>query len=257
MNMEDTSQVKTINRLVGVLDCFTQEDSAWSLAELSARLDLPKSTLHRFLVGLESNGILRRDAHDRKWRLGYRLFIWGSLAAESNGLRHIARPVMHDLTGETGETTLLTVYHDHEVICTEKVETNHHVRLSLEIGMRRPCHAGASSKALMAYLPEAEIDAIIREKGLPKLCINTITDPARLKAEINQVRAQGYALSLEETDPGAWGAAAPIRDWRGEVVGALGIAGPTQRYDPTRLQDYALLCCQAADKVSALLRAGI
>ncbi len=254
--MEDTSQVKTINRLVGVLDCFTQEDAAWSLAELAARLDLPKSTLHRFLVGLESNGILRRDAHDRKWRLGYRLFIWGSLAAESNGLRHVARPIMHDLTAESGETTLLTVYHAHEVICTEKVETTHHVRLSLEIGMRRPCHAGASSKALMAYLSETEIDAIIRDKGLPKLCTNTITDPAKLKTELNQVRAQGHALSFEETDPGAWGVAAPIRDWKGDVVGALGIAGPMQRYDPTRLQDYTVLCRQAADKVSALLRAG-
>jgi IclR family KDG regulon transcriptional repressor len=254
--MEDPSQVKTINRLVGVLDSFTQEDSAWSLAELSARLELPKSTLHRFLVGLESNGILRRDAYDRKWRLGYRLFIWGSLAAESNGLRQVARPILHDLAGETGETALLTVYHNHEVICTEKVETNHHVRLSLEIGMRRPCHAGASSKALMAYLPDAEIDAIIEEKGLPRLCVNTITDAARLKVELSQVRSLGYALSLEETDPGAWGAAAPIHDWKGEVVGAVGIAGPTQRYEASRLQDYALMCCQAADKVSALLRTG-
>jgi len=254
--MEDTSQVKTINRLVGVLDCFTQDDPAWSLAELSARLDLPKSTLHRFLVGLEFNGLLRRDAYDRKWRLGYRLFIWGSLAAESNGLRHLARPILHDLTGQSGETTLLTVYHNYEIICTEKVETSHHVRLSLEIGMRRPCHAGASSKALMAYLPEAEIDAIIREKGLPKLCINTITDPGRLKAELGEVRARGYALSLEETDSGAWGVAAPIRDWRGEVVGAVGIAGPTQRYDAERVREYACLCRRAADQVSALLKSG-
>lgn len=254
--MEDASQVKTINRLVGVLDCFTQETPAWSLVDLSVHLDLPKSTLHRFLVGLEANGILRRDTHDRKWRLGYRLFVWGNLAVEGDGLRHIARPILHTLTGETGETTLLTVYHNHEVICTEKVETSHHVRLSLEIGMRRACHAGASSKALMAYLPEAEINAIISEKGLPKLCTNTITDPARLKAELDQVRAQGYALSLEETDLGAWGVAAPIRDWRGEVFGAVGIAGPTQRYEASRVQEYATLCRLAADKVSALLRTG-
>jgi len=254
--MEDTSQVKTINRLVGVLDCFTQEDSAWSLAELASRLDIPKSTLHRFLVGLETNGILRRDAYDRKWRLGYRLFIWGSLAAESNGLRHIARPILHDLTGQSGETTLLTVYHNREVICTEKVETSHHVRLSLEIGARRPSHAGASSKALMAYLPEAEVDAIIREKGLPKLCTNTITDPEKLRAALAEVRAQGYALSLEETDLGAWGVAAPIQDWRGEVVGAVGIAGPTTRYDAERVKEYVWLCCQAADKVTALLKSG-
>ena len=108
----------------------------------------------------------------------------------------------------------------------------------------------------MAYLPEAEIDAIIHEKGLPKLCTNTITDPEVLRIELGQIRALGYALSLEETDPGAWGVAAPVRDWKGEVIGAVGIAGPTQRYEAARLQDYAVLCRQAANNVTALLRAG-
>ena len=187
---------------------------------------------------------------NRDWRV--------SGIVEPGKLARIILPLgrLQDLTSETGETTLLTVYHNCEVVCTEKVETSHHVRLSLEIGMRRMCHAGASSKVLMAYLPEAEIDAIIREKGLPKLCTNTITDPLKLKAELSQVRAQGYALSLEETDLGAWGVAAPIRDWRGEVVGAVGIAGPTLRYNADRVREYAWLCRQAADKVSALLKAG-
>jgi DNA-binding IclR family transcriptional regulator len=251
--MEDTSQVKTIDRLVGVLDCFTAERATWSLAELAAQLDLPKSTLHRFLVGLEVHGILRRDARDKKWRLGYHLFLWGSLAAESTGLRHIARPILHEMVDATGETALLTVYHNHEVICTDKVETSHHVRLTLEVGDRRMCHAGASSKALMAFLPEAEIEAIVREKGLPKLCTNTITKPEALKAELALIRERGYAVSLEETDPGAWGVAAPIRGWSGDTVGAVGVAGPTLRYDEARLQQYVICCRAAARKVSSLL----
>jgi DNA-binding IclR family transcriptional regulator len=108
----------------------------------------------------------------------------------------------------------------------------------------------------MAFLPEVEIDAIIQEKGLPKLCTNTITNPATLKVELERVRSEGYALSFEETDPGAWGVAAPVRDWKGEIVGAVGIAGPAQRYEAGRVQDYALLCRRAADNVTALLRAG-
>jgi len=251
--MDDSSHVKTIDRLTRVLNCFTPERPTWSLAELSAQLDLPKSTLHRFLIGLETHGILRRDADDKKWRLGYRLFIWGSLAAESTGLRQIARPFMHELAGVTGETALLTVYHNHQVICTDKVETSHHVRLSLEVGARRACHAGASSKILMAYLPEEEINSIIREEGLPKLCTNTITDLARLKAELARIRECGYAMSVEETDLGAWGVAAPIRDWKGEVVGAIGVAGPTLRYDESKIQQQAAACRQVARKISSLL----
>ncbi len=254
--MDDSSQVKTIDRLVRVLECFTPQRPTWSLAELAAQLDLPKSTLHRFLVGLESHSILRRDTSDKKWRLGYRLFIWGSLAAESTGLRQIARPVIHRLAGETGEMAILTVYHNHQVICTDKVETSHHVRLSLEVGARRACHAGASSKILMAYLPQEEIEAIIQDKGLPKLCTNTITSPNKLKAELARIRECGYAMSIEETDPGAWGIAAPICDWRGEVVGAIGIAGPTLRYEQDRLKQQIAFCCQAALEVSTLLATG-
>ncbi len=254
--MDDSSQVKTIDRLVRVLECFTSERATWSLAELALELDLPKSTLHRFLVGLEVHGILRRDADDRKWRLGHRLFIWGSLAAESTGLRQIARPIMHKLADHTGETTILTVYHNHVVICTDKVETSHPVRLNLEVGARRACHAGASSKILMAYLPEEEIQAIICDKGLPKLCTNTITHPKKLKAELARIRECGYAMSIEETDPGAWGIAAPIRDWRGEVVGAIGIAGPSLRYEEDKLKQQIALCCQAALEVSSLLTTG-
>ena len=150
--MDGPSQVTTIDRLVKVLDCFTQEQSTWSLAELAAQLGLPKSTLHRFLVGLESHGILRREVDDKKWRLGYRLFVWGSMAAESTGLRQIARPVMHELASATGETALLTVYHNREVICTDKVETSHHVRLSLEVGARREEKLPGDDRALVLWL---------------------------------------------------------------------------------------------------------
>ena len=116
------------------------------------------------------------------------------------------------------------------------------------------CHAGASSKALMAFLPEAEIEAIVREKGLPKLCTNTITKPEALKTELALIRERGYAVSLEETDPGAWGVAAPIRGWSGDTVGAVGVAGPTLRYDEARLQQYVICCRAAARKVSSFLQ---
>jgi DNA-binding IclR family transcriptional regulator len=251
------SPVKTINRLVQVLDCFSPEQPTWSLAELSVRLGLPKSTLHRFLVGLEAHGILRRDNADKRWRLGYRLFAWGSLAAESTGLRHIVGPIMRQLVAATGETAILTVYHDHEVICVEKVETSHPVRMTLDVGTRRHAHAGASSKVLMAYLPEEEIEAVIRDKGLPKLCINTIVDPDRLVAELAKIRAQGYAVSREETDLSAWGIATPIHDWNGEVVAAIGVAGPASRFGDDRVQQYAQDCREAARQISEQLKTGL
>jgi len=257
MTNMDNSAVKTIDRLVDILDYFAHERRSLSLAELSAYLNLPKSTLHRFLTSLESHGVLRREEGDKKWRLGYHLIVWGGLATESTTLREIARPFMCELVAVSRETAILTVYHDHEVIIIDMCETSYSVRLKMETGMQRAPHAGASSKVLLAYLPEEEVMAIVKEKGLPKLCTNTITDPSTLMEELERIRSRGYADSLEETDPGAWGVATPIFDWRGSVVGAIGLAGPTQRYSKEKLDQFVELCRKQADKISELLRVGI
>ena len=257
MTMSDSSSVRTVDRLVTILDCFSLERPAWSLAEICAHLGLPKSTLHRFLTSLESHGILRRDPDDKQWRLGYRLVTWGEFAAGSTGLRHVARPIMRDLATVTGETVVLTVYQGQEVVCVEKVETSHSVRLKLDVGTRHPPHAGASSKILMAYLPEDEIQAIIRDKGLPQVCANTITNPDKLVAELTRIREQGYAESLEETDPGAWGVATPIYGRNGDVMAAVGIVGPSLRFSGELARQYVALCRDAARRISILLGAKI
>jgi DNA-binding IclR family transcriptional regulator len=253
--MGENSSVKTVDRLVMVLDCFTAYHPAWSLAELSAELGLPKSTLHRFLVGLEQHGILRRDVDDRRWRLGYRLFNWGNLAVESTGLRDLARPIMRDLSERSGETAILTVYDQGEVVCIEKVETHHPVRLALRVGDRRPPHAGASSTVLMAHLPEGEVAEIIAARGLPRLCSNTVTTGDALLRHLSAIRQLGYAVSVEETDPGAWGIATPVRDHSGRVVAAIGVAGPTSRFSDDVARRYVELCGLAADELSSRLGA--
>lgn len=251
--MVRTSSVATVDRLVQVVECFSGERRTWSLADLSASLDLPKSTLHRFLISMETHGILRRDPTDKLWRLGYRLVTWGQLAEGSTGLNDIARPIMEQIAAETGETVTLTVYEKQEVVCIDKIDARHSVRLALEVGDRRPPHAGASAKILMAYLSESEVEAIIRERGLPRLGVNTITDPQMLLVELGQIREQGFAQSIEETDPGAWGVATPVFGRRGDVVAALGIAGPSQRYSDEVARRFVGLCQEGCHRISGQL----
>jgi DNA-binding IclR family transcriptional regulator len=251
--MRVTTSVKTVDRLVRVVDSFSSSRPSWTLTDLSEHLGLPKSTLHRFLCSLDAHGILRQDEESKQWRLGYHLFVWGHLAEQSTALHDIARPVMRDLVAQTGETALLTVYHAGEVVCVEKVETSHSVRLALDVGTRRPLHAGASSKVLMAYLPDEEIEGIVSERGLPKLCVNTIIERAELKAELETIRRRGYAQSVEETDQGAWGVATPIRDWDGEVIAAIGLAGPISRFGEGLAQRYVSCCEDAARRISSAL----
>jgi DNA-binding IclR family transcriptional regulator len=249
------SSVAAVDRLVRILDAFSAERPAWSLADLSAHLQLPKSTLHRFLVSLETHDILRRNTDDRLWRPGYRLLSWGELADKTLGLNNLARPLMSQIAASTGEMVVLTVYSEQEAVCTEIIDTRYSVRLALEVGTRRPIHAGASSKILTAYLPETEVQEAIRDRGLPKLCTNTITKAEDLLAELAKIRELGYAQSIEETDPGAWGIATPIFDREGSMVGAIGIAGPIQRYSEDLARHYVTLCQEACQRLSEQLGA--
>jgi len=253
--MPISTSVKTIDRLVRIIDAFSPARLSWTLTDLSERLSVPKSTLHRFLRSLDAHGILRQDDETKQWRLGYRLSVWGSLAQRSTALHDVARPVMRDLTAQTGETSLLTIYHGGEVVCVEKIESSHSVRLALDVGTRRSPHAGASSKVLMAFLSPEETELILRDRGLPKLCVNTITDEHELEAELAMIRELGYAQSVEETDLGAWGVATPIRDWDGEVIAAIGVAGPTSRFGEELARDYVMRCEEAARRVSSALYA--
>jgi DNA-binding IclR family transcriptional regulator len=254
--MSKSPSVKSLERLTQVLDCFTFDRPGWSLTELSEHLNWPKGTTHRFLTALETHGILRRNRRDKTFKLGYKLYVWGNLAAESMALRHVAHSVMQDLVTHTGETALLTIYHDQEVVCIDKIETQQPVRMTLQVGHRGLPHAGASRKVLMAYLPQAEIEAIIRDKGLPRLSTNTITGRDELLEELARIRELGFAHSCEETDLGARGIAVPIFDPTGQVVGSVGIAGPHSRFTEALAPAYTANVREAAQQISHLLGAG-
>ncbi len=222
------------------------------MADLTAHLEVPKSSLHRYLLALEHHGILRRD-QDKLWHLGFRLFFWGSMVSELASLRHVAKPYLNRLVSSTNESAFLTVYDRHEVVCIDKVESSQAVRLTLSVGKRRMPHAGAASKILMAYLPDEEIQSIIRDQGLPKICKNTITDPDSLRAELEQVREKGYAFSVEESDEGAWGLAAPIVDGQGNMRAAISVAAPISRFSESQRERCIELCTNAAEEISMLL----
>ncbi len=253
--MAADSAGRSVIRIADILNCFSVEEPVHNLTAISKRLELPKSTTHRLLTTLVSQGFLMRDVHGRGYQLGYQLLHWGMVAQAALDLRNEALPILRTLSKSVDETAILTVRDGSRGLYLEIVESSQPVRLTMQVGQRLRLHAGASSKVLLAFLSEAEIEQILSTSELLPFTPQTITDQALLREELAAIRQRGYATSLEETDHGAMGIAAPVYDRSGQPVAGIGIAAPLTRIPLERVPEVAPLVIDASRQLSARLGA--
>jgi DNA-binding IclR family transcriptional regulator len=204
---------------------------------------------------LVSQGFLMRDVYGRGYQLGYQMLRWGMVAQSGLDLRTEAQPILRTLVRSVDETALLTVRDGLRGLYLDIIESSQPMRLAMQVGQILRLHAGASSKVLLAFLPEAELEHILHSLELTKLAPNTITDPAKLTAELAAVRQRGFATSFEETDPGAMGIAAPVYDRNGQTVAGIGLAAPLSRISPERVPELAPIVVDASRQLSERLGA--
>lgn len=253
MEPKKTAKLETGDRILKILECFTLEKPEWGVSELSEHLQVYKSVVHRALVTLENRGFVKQNPENQKYSLGIKLFELGMIAASQINIRTIAKPIMEELCEQTNETVMLMIVDHLDGICIEKVESSQSVRYTSPMGKRVPLHAGATTKILLAYLPEERIRQIISME-LPSFTKYTVVDPAELQRELETIREQGYSISANDFSLGGMGIAVPIRDYTGNVVAGLSISGLEIRMskDKDRL---LWLCQQAAHDISKRLGA--
>ena len=249
------SASRTVNRICDILNSFSDEEAVLTLTEISRRIDLPKSTTYRFLLSLESQGMVYSDPNSRGYRLGHQLIHWGMLAQSSIDVRNDSLPILRSLTEVTGESSILSIRFGTIGTWVEIVESRHALRLAMRVGQPLPLHAGASSKVLLAFLPVPEIERILDGMELRPIKKNTITDPQKLREELRSIRARGYATSFEETDGGAMGIAAPVYDHTGKLAAGIGIIAPIARIPEERIPEVAKPVLQASYELSRRLGA--
>ena len=162
--------------------------------------------------------------------------------------------VLEWLAAETGETVLLTTLNHarNRSMCLERVESHNALRLSIEPGRQTPLHAGASQKALLAWMRRAEIEAVI-DQGLERLCDATITDPDALREELEAIRKRGWATSYEETNVGLSGVAITLLDGNCDVVAVVGLAGPRLRLPRARVTQVLELLREGTEQIARSL----
>lgn len=234
---------------VRILRCFSETEPELRLSEISRRLGLSKGNTHRLLTMLVAEGLVRRDAHSAKYRLGLGLYELGQVAVSEVDLRP-ALPRMMELGNLTDETILLGVLDDLDVVYVQRVESPHTLRVTHGPRDRGPVHCTATGKVLVAWKPEAEIERFIRH-GLPRHSAKTITDAGEFRDALAEIRRNGYAINDQEREMLVRSVSAPVRDNRGVVVAALTIAGPTQRMARPRIQRVMEMLTITAQAISA------
>jgi IclR family transcriptional regulator, KDG regulon repressor len=243
-------RIQSIERAVSILNAFSAEEPELGVTDLADRLGLHKSTVHRFLVNLEAAGLVERNRHTARYRLGLRIFELGGLVLQQMNLWDEALPFLEGLVRDSGETGHLAVLDGGEAVYIEKVEARRALRIPSAIGRGYPAHATSLGKILLAHLADDARAEIIAERGLSRCTPKTITDAERLDSELDQIRRQGFAVDEEEYEEGLRCIGAPILGHTGQVVAAIGIGGPVTRVTPQRVGELAELVMSAAGSLS-------
>jgi DNA-binding IclR family transcriptional regulator len=204
------------------------------LTELAAEVGLSEPTTHRLLRAMVSTGFAVQDPVSKRYMLGPRI---GALAGQMAGerLRVAARPVLERLQAETGETVFLAALDHDEVVIVDCIVTEATLRLGGRPGVRLPVHASSQGKAILAFRDEADLERILARLPMQQLTRNTIHTVADLRADLERVRGQGYAVNDQEREPGVRSIATPICDSSGRAYGAVCVGAPATRWRMDRM----------------------
>lgn len=235
-----------------MLQLFAQGSTSLGVSEIARQLSLSKAVVYRILQSLVSREFLSGDPVTRVYRLGPAAVALGIRAFRDLDMRRAARQPLQRLRDETGETTTLSQRVQMSRVYLDQYESTHEIKMTVEVGRRYPLHAGASSRAVLAYLPAETVDEVL-SAGLPALTSETITTVEQLRRRLATTRNTGVAVSREERQSGAASIAAPVFSLDGDPIGAISVCGPVNRFDRSAIKRYSPMVLATAHEISRSL----
>ena len=228
MSAVKTRMVPALYNALSILELLASSRSGLSLADLVEQANLAKSSVHYLLVTLERCGYVRRSERNGRYMMGVKLFSMGNLALNSLSLRQRAASYLSGLRIRTGLTVHMAILDGTEAILIAKQEAQNGSRLASWVGKRMDMHATGIGKAMLAYLPKAEVEMIVEKRGLARHNENTIPNLRRLREELDYVTKVGYALDNEEDELGVRCLGVPILGPDGRPLAAISVAGTAE-----------------------------
>ncbi|RWZ54616.1 IclR family transcriptional regulator [Halobacillus fulvus] len=218
---------KTVEKALQVLDQFTLEQPKWGLRELSRKLEMSHTIVHRMLTTLEEKGYVFRNPETQKYELGIKLLELSNVVEQHFQISEIIHPIMHKIASETGESVVMTLLDNEEGVFSKIVESSQQVRFAGSVGRRSPLYVGASHKVILCHLPKDVQRRIVREGALqhPQL----IPSEEETLRRLDEIERNNWAYSAGETISDVAAVSIPLFDYGHKVLGSLSIAGPSYR----------------------------
>ena len=247
------ADAKILEKGLNLLEDLAQSAEGLTAVELASSIGVHKTSVYRYLNTLLQAGYIRSDG-DGCYHLGNKILELGSQLLRRMPLRETAHPFLVKLSADTQKTVHLCVLDGHDVIYIDKIESHRTLPIMSRIGSRAPAYCTGVGKALLSSLPTDQVVALLREFPPTRRTPETITDPIRLLEEIKLTAERGYAIDNGEHEAGIKCFAAPIREYGGDVVGAVSLTGLQREFDGTEESEKMIVAItQTATEISRAL----
>lgn len=243
--------VQSLGRAFGILEEVARHREGIGLADLSKLVGLHNSTTFHLAKTMVSLGYIRQEKDTKKYRVGRPLFALAASALDEIEMVNVATPVLEDLSRETGESSHFAVRMGDAVVVIARTSGPGAFQLTDRVGVVRPAHCTALGKVILAALRPDQLERFLDRVDMKPSTEKSITDVAELMREIADVRKTGVAYDDGEFNLEVRCAAVPVKDFTGQVVGALGISGPIWRMSNQALKDRAKILQVAAGRLAS------
>lgn len=250
---EKKNPVQSAERIFQVLETLA-ETGPIGLVELSGRLELHKSTVHRLLMSLIYMGYARQEEENGKYMLSFKIVGLSGKLLDKMDILPIAHPFMEQLSELSQETVHLVQRDENDIVYIDKVESKvSSIRMVSQVGMVHPMYCSGVGKAILAQLSKEEVGIIWNKSIIIKKTKNTITEIEHLYEVLEQVRKQGYAMDDEENEEGVRCIAACILDYRAKANYAFSISAPISRMSKVRIEELSKYVLMVKNELSKVL----
>lgn len=218
----------SIENAMRILKAFSMDQPELRVVDIAEELNIAKSTAHRLLSTLASEGFVYKDPQSNHYSLGVSVLALTNIVNTQLPIVQEATPILNALTEKTGESSHLAIREGHEVIYLQKIENEYSIHVTTHIGRRNPVHCTSTGQAILAFETDEVIEDVL-SGPLKKFTESTITDPKQLREKLDEIKRLGYVVDHQGFEKHVISIGAPIFNSKEEVMASVNITGPVNR----------------------------